>query len=322
MIFVKLEDLRILATEVPSSTVPEQYALMQERLRNMGLDPDHLYQELEMSHRFVQAHRDISYSNGPQYLHSHSFYEILCCRTNCAVEYLVGSDRFRLQKGDIIVVPPGVSHRPLLPESMAEPYVRDVLWISMEFVDKLRQMFDELDIRHAIPQNLLRTAGTKWEHICDFLQAAVEESNQQAPGWDIVVTGNAIAFLANLQRALQSGDTSPIRAETPDLLEQVLAYIERNLGKRITLADTARYFYVSSSTISHLFQQKMGVSFYLFVTQRRLINAKKLIEERLPMEAVAEQSGFSDYSAFYRAFRKEYGINPRQYRAMQTDNAG
>ena len=31
----------------------------------------------------------------------------------------------------------------------------------------------------------------------------------------------------------------------------------------------------------------------------------------------AAQSGFGDYSAFYRAFRKDYGISPRQYRALR-----
>ena len=36
------------------------------------------------------------------------------------------------------------------------------------------------------------------------------------------------------------------------------------------------------------------------------------------MEAVAEQVGFSDYSSFFRAFKQEYGVSPRQYRKKQT----
>ena len=61
----------------------------------------------------------------------------------------------------------------------------------------------------------------------------------------------------------------------------------------------------------------MGVSFYRCVTQRRLIAAKGLILEGTALEAVAGRTGFSDYSAFYRAFRQEYGISPRQYRTLQ-----
>ena len=48
-----------------------------------------------------------------------------------------------------------------------------------------------------------------------------------------------------------------------------------------------------------------------------LFAAKNLIVEGLPLEAVAEQVGFSDYSAFYRAFKGEFGISPRQFR-IQT----
>lgn len=61
----------------------------------------------------------------------------------------------------------------------------------------------------------------------------------------------------------------------------------------------------------------MRVSFYRYVTQRRLIAAKSLILQNLPMEDVAVQSGFSDYSSFYRAFKQEFGISPRQYRNLQ-----
>ena len=42
--------------------------------------------------------------------------------------------------------------------------------------------------------------------------------------------------------------------------------------------------------------------------------AKALIESGIPMENVGHLVGFTDYSAFYRAFRQEYGISPRQYR--------
>ena len=61
----------------------------------------------------------------------------------------------------------------------------------------------------------------------------------------------------------------------------------------------------------------MGVSFYRCLTQRRLIAAKTLIGENVPMEEVSRRVGFSDYSSFYRAFRQEFGISPQQYRAIR-----
>ena len=111
----------------------------------------------------------------------------------------------------------------------------------------------------------------------------------------------------------------PMKAEKPELLDQVLTYIEKHLSNKITLADTAHHFYVSESTITHTFRKKMGISFYRCVTQRRLIAAKKLIEQGVSLEDTAEQVGFSDYSSFFRAFKQEYGIPPRQYRKMQSN---
>jgi len=94
-------------------------------------------------------------------------------------------------------------------------------------------------------------------------------------------------------------------------------YLEKNYSKSVTIGDLAKEFYVSNSTVSHLFKKKLGVSFYRCVTQRRLIAAKTLILQGLPLEQINERVGFTDYSTFYRAFKQEYGISPRQYRKMQ-----
>jgi AraC-like DNA-binding protein len=60
----------------------------------------------------------------------------------------------------------------------------------------------------------------------------------------------------------------------------------------------------------------MGISFYRCVTQRRLVESKKLIELGNTMEEISLAVGFQEYSAFYRAFKAEYGISPMQYRKM------
>lgn len=316
---MKLDDMRKLADFERPTTAAQQQALY-EHLRQLGIDPNNLYQELEMSSRFVDTHQDTSYSNAMVQLHSHVFYEILCCRNTCGAEYLVGTDRYRLQKGDIILIAPGVSHRPLLPEHMTEPYRRDVLWISTEFMDHLKQIF-QLRTDMTGSNALLRTAGTRWEFLCDLFHSGVREAQEQALGWESAVVGNTITILTQLLRACTDREARPLKAEKPELIDQVMACVEADLARKITLSDVARQFFVSDSTISHLFKQKLGVSFYRYVTQRRLIAAKSMIMEGKPLEAVAEQVGFSDYSVFYRAFRQEYGISPRQYRNLQESGS-
>ena len=116
-----------------------------------------------MNSRYVDTHQDTSYSNTITQLHSHSFYEILYCRNTCGAEYLVESRRYRLQQEDIIMIPPGVSHRPLLPADMTEAYRRDVLWITPEFIDMVARLFPGQIDTGSKKTNLFRTAGTKWE---------------------------------------------------------------------------------------------------------------------------------------------------------------
>ena len=121
-----------------------------------------------------------------------------------------------------------------------------------------------------------------------------------------------------LERALQDNGGMTLGAEKPELLDEVVNYIEANLAEKITLSDAAKRFWVSESTISQTFRQKMDVSFHHFITQRRLIAAKSMILEGMSMDEVSARVGFADYSTFYRAFKQEYGISPRQYRKMQT----
>ena len=309
---MKLSIIRDLSKRFAPPTTPEEMEKIQEALRYEGIDFQNFYQELEMSDPYVETHRDVSFSNDRLNLHSHTFYELLYCCNDCGAEYLVGADRYRLQKGDIVFVPPGISHRPLLPEHLQEPYQRYVLWLSAEFVENFTAVYAPpgMQVNYG---TLLRTGGTKWELLGGYFRRGVWEAENQAAGWQAAVIGNTITLLTLMGRSIQERTASVLKAEKPDLLNEVLSYVENHLSEKITLEETARHFYVSVSTITQLFRQKMGTSFYRCVTQQRLISAKALINEGKSLEAVSREVGFADYSSFYRAFKKEYGITPRQY---------
>ncbi len=304
---MKIEEIRKLSEKMKNSAGEAPF-------RQLGEESTAFYQDLEMSSRYVDTHQDITYTNNRVSLHSHNFYEILFCHSAAETEYLVGAERYRLQKGDVIMIPPGVSHRPLLPENMTEPYRRDVLWVSQELMDQLELMIAPASRMSAQASQLLRTGGTRWEFLGEMFRQGVRESENRETGWEELVLGNTMQILVYLRRAVQDRSAASLKAEKPELLDQALAYIENHLAEKITLSDIAKHLWVSQSTVTQTFRNKMGVSFYRCVTQRRLIAAKTLILEGVPLESVGQKVGYSDYSSFYRAFKQEFGIAPRQFR--------
>lgn len=285
----------------------------QAALHAAGIPSVNFYQEMEMYSRYVNAHIDENHSGDVIQLHSHSFYEILYTRSG-RIQYLLGDERYSIKQGDIVFVPPGLSHRPLISGPLEEPYRRYVLWISAEFIEQIRSISPGDNI---VPSEgkILRTLGTSMGEILhrQFLQAA-EENSRKASGWQIALYATALQTLVQLHRAFCDIRAHTPAAEKQELLDDVLTYIKNNLSDKITLKDTARKFLVSESTISQLFRKRLGVSFYHCVTQYRLIAAKNLITDGDAPGSVYGRVGFADYSAFYRAFKQEYGMSPREYR--------
>lgn len=306
----ELRQLIGLEVTIQSAAEKERYRKI---MRQHGLDPNSYYQELEMSSPCIDTHRDISYSYEAMALHSHAFYEIICCRTSCNAEFLVASHRYALQKGDILLIRPGTSHCAILPDPLRIPYERDIIWINDAY---LRKIMSLNGVAHytGLPAYLIRTANTQWEFLCDMIHSGVREEEKKQPAWQISVMGNTLYVISHLYRACFSQSAQPLKAEQPELLDGIITYINAHYTEKIVMSEIGKKFFVSERTISTLFRQRLGTTFYHFLTQRRLIAAKSLIQAGNTLESAAEQTGFTDYSSFYRAFKQEFGISPRQFR--------
>ena len=172
---------------------------------------------------------------------------------------------------------------------------------------------DQFGITDRRPFELLNVKGTVWSYIADLFSHGIKESEDEATGYGEATAAFALLILTHAYRAISSGDAHSFGAMKPTLVTSIIEYIEENIEKKLTIELIAQQFYVSRSTVIKLFRDTMYTSLHEFVTQRRLILAKHLIATGESMENVAIKCGFSDYSVFYKAFKKEYGLSPREF---------
>lgn len=274
------------------------------------------YQELTLHDLRAFINLDVNWGKDVVSLHSHMFYEVLFCRQG-NVDYLLDNQRFRVQQGDIVLIPPGMGHRPLFLEELKEPYVRYALWIDAAFFKGACAQYPLLDLCFQQCRKrgsyLLRTTRASWVGLQAAFDSLHREAEEQQPCWELCLAMGALTLMTHISRTYYYQDSAAPAAESNTLLDQMFQYIDNHLGEKITLEDVARQCMVSKSTVSHVFREKLGVPFYQCLVQRRLVAPKKSMLRGQPLRQVCEECGFADYSSFYRLFKKEHGISPRQF---------
>jgi AraC-like DNA-binding protein len=91
--------------------------------------------------------------------------------------------------------------------------------------------------------------------------------------------------------------------------------IERDPSARLTLRKLAAHARLSSYHFLRTFERLTGVTPHQYVRRLRLRDAAVRLElEPARVIEIAYACGFNDVSAFNRAFRAEFGVNPQGYR--------
>ncbi|AWN53665.1 AraC family transcriptional regulator [Methylobacterium sp. 17Sr1-1] len=103
---------------------------------------------------------------------------------------------------------------------------------------------------------------------------------------------------------------------TPDLVADTLAWIERHLDERLTLARLADRAGLSPYHFSRLFTARMGLAPMAHVRGRRLVRAARRLaaEPDLRLVDLAFEAGFESQEAFTRAFGRRFGVTPGRFR--------
>lgn len=99
------------------------------------------------------------------------------------------------------------------------------------------------------------------------------------------------------------------------IINKVLNHIDSNYNEPITLESVAKNCYISSSYLSRIFKKIVGENFNEYLTNLRLLNAKRLLlETNYKTYQIAEKVGIYDSNYFSRLFKKNEHMTPSQFR--------
>lgn len=128
-----------------------------------------------------------------------------------------------------------------------------------------------------------------------------------------VIDAYLTAFFGKLLKGLELVK----KTEPSDFAAQIIKYCSTHYKENISLQTIADNLHISRSTVSHIFSKKIAMNFCEYINSLRLLEACKLLKNNeLSITEVSQQSGFSTIRTFNRAFIKQYGTTPTEYRKM------
>lgn len=259
-------------------------------------------------HGFGQEWNDVAvfaregYSTSVSDYHEHGFYEVnLIFSGN--VKILLG-DRCEEGTGSrMVLTRPGTPHYiACLPDVL---YRRLYLAFSDDFV---AGGLPEWNALAAVFGKDGQIVPLNEEQIAFFKSLIEDIGNEKSPlGKRLLI----YYFLTRLSGLIE-GEV-PHARRAPPYVVGVISYLEKHYSERFCASDLARRMHVGRTTLMTGFRTYTGTTVGEYLTGCRLKNAARLLREGRTLENTAEACGFADSSGLIRAFRRVYGMTPRQY---------
>lgn len=250
------------------------------------------------------------------HFHQHEYYEFYFFLEG-DVSYQVGGQVYPLQFGDYLLIPPGVPHCPVF-HSQEMSYRRFILWISESYYQELCRLSPDFSYGF----DYVKRVNTYCFHP-DFLTRQtiqgklidlLEEKSSEKPFAGLSLSLLSASFLLYINRLVYEHLHQVSSSYENVLYLNLCDYINNHLSDDLSLDRLADFFYVSKYHISHLFKNNMGISLHQYIVKKRLQASKNGILSGIPLKNVIYQYGFHDYTSFYRAFKKEFGVSPTEFK--------
>lgn len=254
-------------------------------------------------------------------IHKHNFYELFFFVSGTAY-YIIRGERVKISPGHILLIDRNTLHTPIVNPDTPKVYTRYVLSIEPDFMDSLctectdlRQCFSVKD-EHVL---LLEPDPPTHKTIMGYLKSLAEVASIQAYGYDVIRS----LYIAQLLLQLNSISMNITFHLEKDflphsmLIDSISDYICQNFHHDLRLEEIAANFFISKSHLCHHFKEKTGITVNEYIQMQRINYAKFLLGKGQRITEIAQQCGYTDPSAFYRAFKKIEGMSPVQYRQKE-----
>lgn len=259
-------------------------------------------------------------------MHWHSYGEIMVVGSGKTNIYQVGKNTYHLSQGDILLMWPMVMHE------IVDADRQDALIIqySSGFINsvfelrRIMHIFRKLDVISVSEHPEL---VAKLTELTDRMKEIYYNENL---GREIRCCSLLMEFMYVLYEHRNELNQKPGELDEQygynnDVLRRMIMvtdYIKSNLtADDLSQATMAKMAGISKDYFSRIFKNYLGTNYSKWLNMIRLEKASEyLMQEGRTLTEVAMLSGFQSISSFNRVFREEYGMSPREYRALYVKN--
>lgn len=242
-------------------------------------------------------------------LHTHEFYELYLFLKGEAT-YIVEDYAHVMSPGDLLIVPPGKFHRAAF-DDLHKPYERLLVYVSMDTLQRIQVPgFSAAERIQAMASARAYCRPLPPEDVEAWLRLYRDASTQRPA--QLLSAMCQLGML--IARLCDQDQTAEEVLPATGVIGPIIAYINDHYREELTLELLSQQFYMTQTHLSHLFRRYARLSVHQYITAKRMMLARTLLDQGATPQEASAQCGYQDYSSFYRAFVKAEGQSPRQYR--------